>query len=202
VTIGRFYARNGFAFKEVPHKHVINIAENPFVTLRLSATLLALAAIGMLIAALTLTGGNDPYVLKSAIVAVIVSAPGVLASWSRQVLGVEALRRACLTTQFALRVTTFLSVAGLVLATVQDSGRFRWPVELHVFGQAGPSVPVTDGYWLLLCAFGLANACFVYARYIKMRAQYLALRRRDRVRIIALREPVASDPAPQSGGSS
>jgi hypothetical protein len=175
-----FYARNGHYLRRIDHLHVINVSESPFATLRLATTLLLLATLGLIIAAVSMTFGPQMYNLRGGAIAVVVSVPGILASWSRQTFGIEALQRACLTTQIALRLTTALSLSGLALAVCQEVGMFHWRIELKLFGAGGPTVPVKDGFWACLCLVATVAAVYVYARYIKRRTQYLTLRRRVR----------------------
>ncbi|MFI9451605.1 hypothetical protein [Amycolatopsis sp. NPDC052450] len=179
LPYAHFYARNGYQMKRVLHTHVLNVFESPLATLRLAATLLFLSSLGIIIAGVTLVDQAGSYSLKSGIIAVAISAPGVLASWSRQVFGIEALQRSSLMTQIALRSTTAFSLAGLALAVLADTGAIRWHVELHLFSPHGPLVPVYDGYWILLICLSSLTSMLVWCRYHKRRMQYLALRRRS-----------------------
>ncbi|MFI5558556.1 hypothetical protein ACIA2T_04690 [Amycolatopsis japonica] len=179
LPYAHFYARNGYQMKRVLHTHVLNVFESPLVTLRLAATLLFLASLGIVIAGVTLVDQSGNYSLKSGVIAVAVSAPGVLASWSRQVFGIEALQRSSLMTQIALRATTTFSLVGLALAVLADAGAIRWHVKLHLFSPDGPVVPVYDGYWIVLICLSIAASTLVWCRYHKRRMQYLALSRRS-----------------------
>jgi hypothetical protein len=178
LPYAHFYARNAKLFKRFPHMHVIDLAENPFVTLRLAATLLALLAAGIFVAGVSITGFGEAYDIKSTAIALVVTVPGILASWSRQVFGVDALRRACLTTQLSLRATTILSLVGLALAVIQDAGGLRWAITIRLFNDTGPELPIYDGFWVVLWLIASLVAIFVAGRYYKRRHQYLALRRR------------------------
>ncbi|MET9267021.1 hypothetical protein [Amycolatopsis sp. NPDC004079] len=179
LPYAHFYARNGYDMERILHTHVLNVVENPFATLRLAATLLFLSALGLIVAGMTFVNSAGDYNLKSGVVAVVVSAPGVLSSWSRQAFGVEALRRASLTTQFALRATTLFSFAGLVVAVFQDSGLLHWRINIHLMASNGLSLPIHDGVWLVMSLAAMAASMFAWCRYHKRRMQYLALRRRS-----------------------
>jgi hypothetical protein len=176
LPYAHFYARNGTYLKRITHLHILNLGENPFATLRLATTLIVLSALGITVAALALAGPRGNYSVSGGVIAVIVSAPGVLAAWSRQTFGVEALNRACLTTQFSLRATTALSLLALSLAVLQSSGVARWTVNLGILGNV--ELPVSDGWWLALCAFSWLLATFVAFRYITHRSKYLCIKRR------------------------
>ncbi|WP_406628722.1 hypothetical protein [Amycolatopsis sp. WGS_07] len=179
LPYAHFYARNGYDMERILHTHVLNVVENPFATLRLATTLLFLSALGLIVAGMTFVDSSWDYNLKSGVVAVVVSVPGVLSSWSRQVFGVEALQRASLTTQFALRATTIFSLTGLAVAVLQDSGWLHWRINIHLLESKGLSLPIYDGVWLILSLVAMTASMFAWCRYHKRRMQYLALRRRS-----------------------
>ncbi|MDQ7802696.1 hypothetical protein Q5425_03070 [Amycolatopsis sp. A133] len=179
-----FYARNPYKLNKIDHKHVIYIEESPFATLRLASTLGVLCFLGVIVAGVAITTriatGAPGEVLGGTVVALIVSVPGILASWSRQAFGVEALRRACLVTQFSLRATSLFSAIGLVLALFQDVGLFRWPVNpmLKLLDRQW-AIPIHDWWWLALMLSSTCVGIFAYYRYLERRAQYIQRRRRS-----------------------
>lgn len=178
LPYAHFYARNGYYLKRILHTHVIHVSENPFATLKLASTILFLSAIGAAIAGISITNAAGTYSLKGGLIAIIVSTPGIVSSWARQVFGVEALQRSSLTTQSALRMAVLISMTGLILAVIQDTGVLHWSISVHMIGPSGPTLPIYDGYWLILNCVAVTASVFLWCRYNKRRMQYLAMSRR------------------------
>lgn len=180
VPYSHFYARNGAGLKRIAHSHVVSVEESPFATLRLAATLGIMCAIGILVAGVSVTGTYQTYDLRSTAIALVVSVPGIIASWSRQAFGIDILKHACLSTQFSLRATSTLSMLGLGLAVLQDAGHFRWPIQIAA-GVLGDQhyLQISDWGWFGLVIVAWTTGVAIYCRYLQRRARYLALRRRS-----------------------
>jgi hypothetical protein len=171
---GHFYCRSGHRFHFATLRHTISVEEIPYTSLRLAATLAAGAFIGVVLGSLQVVGETS-YGIRSLAVPVLVSVPGIVAAWTRQIFAPQTLQRACLTTLVSLRLTMVISFSALLLSILQDAGLAQW----RLLDTSTWSVPtawlIRDGIWVVLEVLAFISFLTVFARYRKRRRQYLAV---------------------------